>query len=384
MSLRERAKNPLLLQGVRVVELSQFVPGPYATLLLADLGADVVKVEPPMGDPQRTDGPIDKDGLAAWYKLVNRNKEIVVIDLKTEQGKSEFDNLLRNADVLMESYRPGVLSRLSYDSARLAELNPGLVHCALSGWGQTGPLRSKAGHDINYQALAGVLDSTGTRDRPVIATPPIADYAGAMFSFGLICAALHSRNATGRGCYIDVAMADAALALMGTELTAAAFSGFDPRRGLGPYTGGAANYNVYQTADGGHITVGAAEAKFWQKFCTLVGKPEWIARQNDPLPQEGLIGEVAALMATKHGDSWIDLLGEHDVCVEKVLRLDEVHEAPQVQDRRVLQVSEDKLSDTLMPAWIDDAPPPPRRPLTETTAELVWHRWNSNERGIRR
>src|ERR1700680_1566150 len=162
------------LYGIRVIDLSQFIPGPQAALHLADLGADVVKVEPPGGEPMRGFPPLDPDGVGAPYKLMNRGKTVVELDLKSEAGKAAFAELVSAADVLVESYRPGVLDRLGFDRARLEALNARLVHVALTGFGQTGPYRTRAGHDINYMALAGGLVASGTPERPVAAHTPTA------------------------------------------------------------------------------------------------------------------------------------------------------------------------------------------------------------------
>lgn len=372
---RDVFERPQLLAGVRVIDLSQFVPGPFATLMLSDLGAEVVKVEPPQGDPQRQDGPLDEDGLSAWYKLVNRNKSIVQLDLKSDAGRSDFEELLRCADVLLESFRPGVLERLGYGRAKIERINPSLIHCALSGWGQTGPYRLKAGHDINYQALAGVLDSTGTKAAPAVTTPAIADYAGALNSVALICAALFARQQTRRGSYIDIGMADAALSLMGTELTAMTRPGFDPRRGRGPYSGGWACYNIYRTADGKHITIGALEPKFWTTFCDLVGRPGWASRQNEPLPQYGLIADVAELIGSRNLASWRNLLDAHDTCFQPVMGLEEIANDSQVGARKILQASNSGTIDTLMPAWVDGHPPPRRADFRVTSADIVISNW---------
>ena len=297
-----------MLQGIRVLDLSQFIPGPYCTMLLSDLGADVVKIEPPYGDPQATDGPLDEDGISLWYRIINRNKRIARLDLKSEEGRAVLRRLVAVADVLLESYRPGVLARLGFDAAELVALNDRLVHCALSGWGQSGPNRLRVGHDNNYQASAGILDVCGTIAAPATVNPPIADYAGALNAFALISAALFRRERTGQGAYIDIGMADAALALLGPEAAALAQPDYDARRGRGPYAGGWACYNLYRCACGGHISLGALEPRFWANFCAAVGRPDWIARQTEPRPQTGLIAELSDLFAMRSRADWIATL----------------------------------------------------------------------------
>ena len=366
-----------MLQGIRVLDLSQFIPGPYTTMLLADLGADVVKVEPPHGDPQIADGPLDGDGISLWYRIVNRNKRIVTLDLKSAEGRAVLDRLIGAADVLLESYRPGVLARLGYDTARLEELNCRLIHCALSGWGQTGPYRLRVGHDNNYQAAAGVLDVSGTLDQPVAANPPVADFAGALNAFGLIAAALFRRERTGRGAFIDIGLSDAALALLGPDVAALAQPGFDTRRGRGPYAGAWACYNTYRCACGGHVTIGALETRFWANFCETVGRPDWITHHNDPRPQTTLIAEVAALIATRSRAEWIADLASIDACFHEVLVLGELTENPQVVARGVLNSGADGIPDALLPAWIDGAPPPARNPYALVAADDIGTSWTS-------
>lgn len=363
--------------GVRVLDLSQFIPGPYATLLLSDLGADVVKIEPPAGDPQRCDGPIGDDGISNWYHVVNRNKRVVLLDLKRVDGKRMFERLLGVADVLLESFRPGVLARLGFSRERIATINPRLIHCALTGYGQTGPDRLRAGHDINYQALAGLLDISGTAAAPVAANPPIADFAGAQMAIGLICAALFARTRNDRGTFIDIAMTDAAVALAGTDLAALDYADFDTGRGIGPYAGGWACYNTYRTSCGGHVTLGALEPRFWANFCTLAGRPDWIGRQHEPRPQEELIAEVAALMATRNLAEWTGLFDGTETCFQDAVALSDLAGHPQIAQRRILHRGADRLVDALMPAWIDCAPPPDRRPLAMIDADAIGGIWNT-------
>jgi len=182
------------LAGLRVLDLSQYVPGPYAALLLADLGSEVLKVEPPGGEPMRRMLFRDDDGLSPLYKVVNGGKTVIELDLKAAEGKDAFAALIEHADAMVESYRPGVLDRLGFDRDRLAALNPGLVRCALSGWGQTGPYRLAAGHDTNYMALGGGLVASGTAAAPVIAWPPVADYASGIQAALTVVAALLRRG----------------------------------------------------------------------------------------------------------------------------------------------------------------------------------------------
>lgn len=366
-----------LLSEIRVLDLSQFTPGPFATLLMSDLGADVIKVEPPHGDPQELDGPLDERGTSLWYQIVNRNKRILRLDLKSEWGRTLLDQLIVVCDVLLESYRPGVLERLGYSRGRLEILNPSLVHCALSGWGQNGPYRLRAGHDNNYQASAGILDVSGTAAEPVAANPPIADFAGALAAFGLINAALFRRERTGKGTFIDIGMADAALALIGADIVAAeAPTPFETRRGLGPYSGGWACFQTYATSCGGYITLGSVESRFWVAFCKKVGKSEWISRQHEQRPQNELTKEVQALFSERTRSEWTTLLQEVETCFHEVLELSEIATNPQVVARQILRVGPDGITDVLLPAWIDGSPPAGRVPLQPYDGDTLLREWS--------
>ena len=366
------------LQGIRVIDVSQFIPGPQAALHLADMGAEVVKVEPPGGEPMRGLGPFDADGISAGYKLMNRGKTVIELDLKSPQGKGSFSTLVAAADVLVESYRPGVLDRLGFDRATLERLNPRLVHVALTGFGQSGPYRLRAGHDINYMALAGGLAASGIAERPVGAYPPTADHASALQAALAAVAALFRRVSTGRGSFIDVSLAETVLAWQAIPLTLAQRRGHEPYRTQQRLNGGAANYQIYRCKDGRFFSLGAVEEKFWAAFCRAVGRPEWIARHADPLPQTALIAEVAALIATEPLAHWERLIEPADCCFHPVIDLAEVPAHPQIAERRLVhRVSADPpLIETLFPAWIDGSPPAPRAELRFSAAAEIVARWS--------
>ena len=366
------------LAGIRVLDLSQFIPGPQAALHLADLGAEVVKVEPPGGEPMRTLGPMDPDGVSAFYKLMNRGKTVVELDLKSAAGKTDFTALLAAADVLVESYRPGVLDRLGFDRATLERLNPRLVHVALTGFGQTGPYRLRAGHDINYMALAGGLAASGSAERPQIAYPPTADHASALQAALAAVAALLGRARTGRGVFIDVSLAETVLAWQAIPLTLAQRQGHEPHRAAAMLNGGTAYYQIYRTSDGKFITLGAVEAKFWENFCRAVGRPEWGPRHGEAFPQRALIAEVAALIAEKPLAHWVAAIDPADCCFHPVVELADVPDHPQIAERRLVQrvAADPALVETLFPAWVDGAPPDPRAPLRFRAAEEVGALWS--------
>lgn len=364
------------LDGVRVLDLSQYLPGPFATQLLADLGADVIKVEPPVGDPMRSFICCDADGISPFYKQVNAGKQLVTLDLKKKTDQQVLAELLGIADVLLESYRPGVLERLGFSRSRLQQINPKLVHCALSGFGQTGPCRERAGHDLTYLAMSGMLSLTGTTDTPVMPFPPICDYAAGKQAATTILAALLRRQRNDQGAFIDVSLFEMALSWQSFALTAAQRPGQAFARGQDLLTGGAACYQIYRTADGRFIALGAIEEKFWQAFCDCVDRPDWLSRQHEPLPQLALISELAALFATASLGDWQQRFDVVDCCFEPILEPAEVVAHPQVQQRQLLQSERSgPRYDALFPAWVNDQPPSPRPSLQLLTPAEALHHW---------
>ncbi|MBM3541142.1 MAG: CoA transferase, partial [Alphaproteobacteria bacterium] len=351
---------------------------PYASLLLADLGADVLKVEPPAGDPQRIDGPLDKDGVSAWYKVINRGKRVLRLDLKTEAGKAAFARLIARADVLLESYRPGVLDRLDFGRAQLDALNPNLVHCALSGWGQTGPYRLKPGHDLNYMAFGGGLAISGTAQAPVMTYPSVADYAGGLFAVATCLAGLVGRRARGKGAAIDASLAETVLSWLSIDLTSMTRPGWAPARAANFYNGGLACYQIYRTADGRFLTLGVVEEKFWRNFCQAVERPDWLARQWEPVPQHALTAELAALFAAKPLAHWEQVLTPIETCYHAVVDHAELPDHPHVAARGMIarESGADPFVEVLLPAWIDGRPPPRRTALREVGADDALAAWN--------
>ncbi|MBB4267402.1 CaiB/BaiF CoA transferase family protein [Roseospira visakhapatnamensis] len=362
------------MKGLRVLDLSQYIPGPFATLLLSDLGAEVVKVEPPAGDPMRGFGPAGADGVSGFYTVLNRNKTVVRVDLKTEDGRRAMEDLIRGSHVLLESYRPGTLERLGLGRDRLQEIAPHLVHCALSGYGQDGPLRLRAGHDLTYLALSGALAATGPAERPVMPFPPLADHAGALMAVIAILGALLRRLRSGRGAYLDVSLFEAAAGLNAVGLVLGRLTGGPIREGEA-LTGGGAYYRCYRTADDRFMALAAIEPKFWAAFCRAVDRPAWITRQDEPVPQEALIAEVEALFATRTQADWRAVLAEVDCCCEPVLTSMEAPDHPHVAARGLMGEGAEGLADVLLPIMLDGAAPSPRRPLREAEATDVLSGW---------
>jgi crotonobetainyl-CoA:carnitine CoA-transferase CaiB-like acyl-CoA transferase len=365
-----------LLSGIRVLDVSQYIPGPVAAQILADLGASVIKVEPPGGDPMRRFSPPDSDGLAPDYKLINAGKQVVRIDLKGAEGQAFLERLLKVADVLIESFRPGTLDRLGFDRARLEALNPRLVHVALSGWGQDGPYRLRAGHDLTYVAVGGGLIGSGTPAAPVMTCPPMGDHAGATQAALAALAGLLGRAGSGRGHHFDISLMETVLGWQSIPLTLA-HRGQLPGRGDGLLTGGGAYYTLYQTADHRFVALGAIEPKFWEAFCTAVGRADWLDRQNEPMPQTALTAELAALFASRPQEHWKELLDPVDCCFEAVVDFTELPAHPQVAARGqvVSHPGSEPLVEALLGLRMDGGSPPSRTPLAEIEPAAALSAW---------
>lgn len=371
------------LKDIRVLDLSQFLPGPFATQMLGDMGADVVKLEPPRGDPMRTLNPISNArGPSPFHALINAGKRVIALDLKTDDGRATFSALVRHADVLLESYRPGVMEKLGFGWQVLRELNGALVHCALSGYGQNGPLRLASGHDINYVAAAGQLGLTGDMNAPHAAFPMVADYAGALQATVAILGALVGRGRNGQGTYIDIAMTDAVLAWQSQTLAATSL-GHAVMRDQNLLTGGAAFYRTYKCADDRFVSLGAIEEIFWANFCVAVARPDWIPRQHHPLPQDSLIRELEVLFASKTMSEWNDKLSAVDCCFQTVPTAEELVDFPQHQARQLISKTatpnHGELATVLFPAWVDGNAPRDRAMMQEVTADDVLSDWSKNK-----
>lgn len=353
-------------RGVKVLDVSSFLPGPLASLLLADMGAEVLKIEPPGGDPMIALGPRDADGAPVFHRAVNAGKSVRRMDLKDRAAHAEFLALVAASDVLIEGFRPGVMQRLGLGYEALRAINPGLIFCSLSGYGAAGDLAQAAGHDANYLAAAGVLHRNG-RHGPDFYDPPLADVSGSLFGVIAILGALRAREADGQGCQIDIALADTPMPLQLFALAEFGANGTVPQRRETYLNGGAAYYQVYATQDGRHVAVGAIEAKFWAAFAGAAGHPDWIARQAEALPQTGLIGDVAAYFAGVTLEECLRVFAHPDCCVSPVLDLGEAVASPHHRDRHLVRRAPDGALQSLFPAWIDGVPPGARPALADAS-----------------
>ncbi|MFT5511424.1 MAG: alpha-methylacyl-CoA racemase [Hyphomicrobiaceae bacterium] len=354
------------LQGTRIVDLSQYIPGPLASLMLVDMGADVIKIEPPSGDPMQTLGPRGGDGSALFYETLNAGKSILHLDLKDPKQLELCIDLIRDCDVLIEGFRPGVMRRLELDYETLRSVNTRLIYCSINGYGAVGSQSQRAGHDANYLAEAGVLDRNGST-RPMFFDPPIADLSGSLFAAMAILGALNGRHRTGDGCHIDLALADVIMPLQMLQIADYAENGTVPQRGETYLNGGAAYYTIYETSDGEHVVVGAVEPKFWRMFCQAAGCPQWIERQGEQIPQHALIKDVANRLAELTLADCLERFANDNCCVSPVLPIDRAVQSEHVSERGLVTAARNGGMQSLFPAIIDGEAPRTRPPLQPYT-----------------
>jgi alpha-methylacyl-CoA racemase len=330
------------LTGIRVIDLTRLVPGAFATLMLAELGAEVIKIEDPRGgDPMRQMPPL-LDGRGVYDLLLNRGKKSVALDLRTPESASVLDRLVSVADVVVESFRPSTARRLGVSADQLRARHPRLIHCAITGYGQTGPYADRPGHDLNYVAISGVLDF----DRPDPATLPrmfLADIGGGAMSATIgILAALVGRGRSGEGASLDVSMHEAALYWV--MLPAARELVDDGHRATGelPTFGRHACYNVYRTRDGDYVALGALEPKFWAAFCRALGREDLLGRQlTEGDDQAAVIAEIRRTFATRTREEWLQFFEGHDVGLTAVNRAADALADPHIAARGAVVRSRD-------------------------------------------
>ncbi|NVJ20159.1 MULTISPECIES: CaiB/BaiF CoA transferase family protein [Myxococcus] len=339
--------SSLPLTGLRVLDLSRLLPGPYATLVLADLGATVVKVEEPEGGDYVRAMPPSRDDVGALFYGLNRNKRSLTLNLKTPEGRDALKRLARTHDVLVESFRPGVMDKLGVGESVLRAENPRLIYCAISGYGQTGPDRLKAGHDLNYVARAGLLGYGGEAGgAPAFPGVQMGDIGGgSLFALVGILAALHERERTGKGRLVDVSMTDGATAFLHMHLAARLFMGEQGaplERGREALNGGYACYGLYRTADDRWLAVGALEPKFFAGVCERLGRPELL--EDAYMPGEAgarVKAELTRLFAEQPLAYWAEKFAGSDLCVEPVAEGDEVLADAQLRARGLFVEAED-------------------------------------------
>ena len=333
----------LPLSDLRVLDLTRLLPGGFCSLLLADFGAEVLKVEDTgMGDYIRWSPPYygsdEQQGLgtrSSLYLSLNRGKRSIRLDLKSEAGREAFLRLIESHDVVLDGFRPGVLDRLGVGYERLREANPAIVLCAITGYGQDGPNQQRAGHDMNYLGLIGMLGLSGEKDGPPIpAAGQIADINGGLMATVGVMAALNESRSSGQGQLVDVSMADGALSWLAMVAGKYFCDGEVPRRGEGLLSGGVLCYIPYEAADG-WITCGALEPKFWAAFCNGVERPELLEVQFQA-PGTDAWRQVAAVFRSRTREEWRRFNAEHDCCIEPVLDLDEALDSELVREREMV------------------------------------------------
>ncbi|MEW6082220.1 MAG: CaiB/BaiF CoA-transferase family protein [Bacillota bacterium] len=326
------------LEGIRVLDFTRLLPGPYSTMLLGDFGAEVIKVEEPgRGDYYRWLEPMMGE-YGASFQFLNRNKKSIALDLKNPRAREVVARLAQAADVLVEGFRPGVAQRLGIGYQAIKEANPRLIYCSITGFGPAGPYAGRPGHDLNYAALGGAVGLTGpTGQGPVIPSIQVADLGSALFAAVGILVALAAREHTGQGQRVDVAMLDSVVALLAGSAAYYLATGVSPCPGGIRLTGALPWYRLYEAQDGRYLAVGALERKFWEELCLGIGREDLIPCFDWPQEKHpGVIAQLDAHFRTRPLEDWIKTLERRDTCVSPVNRLDEVFSDPQVLHNEVV------------------------------------------------
>jgi len=309
------------LSGIRVIDLSQFLPGPMLTVMMADQGAEVIKIEPPAGDPARQMAPFE-NGQSVWFRNLNRGKTSEVLDLKSEAGRARLTELIASADVFVEGFRPGVMQRLGFDYAAASAINPAIVYCSVSAFGQSGPMAHHPAHDLAVQALSGFLSvNDGPDGTPVVPGVPSADMAAGLTGLSAVLMALIGRQRTGRGDYIDIAMFDSLLPWCAHIAGSAIAGGKAPRSATQRSLGGAGFYQVYATRDGRHVALGGRELKFVKVLLTALEREDLIplGEADAGSAQAPLIAFLRETFLRRTRDEWVAWFEDKDVAFSPVL-----------------------------------------------------------------
>ncbi len=331
---------PAPLEGLLVLDFTRLLPGPFTTQLLANLGADVIKVEDPaLGDYMRTVPPTVQ-GFSYPYLMVNRGKRSLALDLKKKEAREVLYKLVRRADILIEQFRPGVMKKLGADYATLAKRNPKLIYCSFSGYGQTGPAKDLPGHDITFEAHAGILGVSGDQDgHPAIPGVPMADLASGFNAAMSLLVALRTRDRTGKGEFIDVSIFDTAVSLMVLNIARYLATGEEPIAGEALLTGRFPFYKLYRASDGGWLAVATVESKFWNRMCELLGAPELVdAQLADEREKARVVQILESRFRTKTQAEWEAVFAEANLPIVGVKTVADLVRDPQVQARELLPV----------------------------------------------
>ncbi len=368
------------LDGIRVLDLTRLLPGGFCSGLLADLGAEVIKVEEPgRGDYLRWFPPL-RVRESGMFLVLNRNKKSITLNLKSETGAAVFRKLAATADVVLEGNRPGVMDRLGLGWDALRQVNPRLVYCAITGYGQDGPYRDLVGHDLNYLGIAGALELMGDRDRPpMVPGLSIADIGGgAQMAATGILAALLARGRTGEGQLVDISMTDGVVAWLSIHAGKYFTDGIVPRRGEMDLAGAFPCYQAYETGDGGHVTIGCIEDRFWRNLCKALDVPEYADHQWSVEHRDEMFARLRAIFLTRTRGEWFAYLRDRDVCVGPSWTLDEAMADPQLRHRAMFTDTEHPVEGRVPelgpPIKLSGTPADLRRPaprLGEHTAAIL-------------
>ena len=321
----------MALDGIKVLDLSRLAPGPHCSMLLADFGADVTLVEAIPGSSAKLGGASGmrrSEGAdrAAAYNALGRGKKSIALNLKDEAARQVFYDMVKGADVVIEGFRPGVVKRLGVDYATLAKINPRIICCSVSGFGQTGPYSNLVGHDINYISVGGALGVTGRPGQaPAIPINIVADFAGGGLTAAFaICVAVIAREKTGRGQDIDVGMSDGVLSLMTSAFSGYFGNGQPVRPGEMLLNGAAPFYNTYQCSDGRWFSIGSIESHFYEALCKVLGIEEYLQSQFDQAKWPEMIEKLKGIFKTKTADEWMAIMSQYDICATPVLEMENV------------------------------------------------------------
>jgi crotonobetainyl-CoA:carnitine CoA-transferase CaiB-like acyl-CoA transferase len=368
------------LEGIRILDLTRLLPGPFCTMMLADLGAEVLKIEEPnYGDPARNIPPRVKEE-GSLFLTVNRNKKSVTLNLKDPRGVDAFLKLAATADVIIEGFRPGVVDRLGIGYKSTSAVNPKIIYCSLTGYGQTGPMAKRSGHDINYIGLGGALGYTvDAKGTPVIPAVQIADLGGGMVAAIAILSAVIARSRTEKGQYIDVSMLDSTISML-PFMASNFFALGNVETGIHTQlTGQYPFYSVYKTKDAKYLSLGALEPKFWQNFCNAIDRKDMVEKQFvKGKDRERLYTELRSLFLSRTRDEWIKLFADKDVCCEPVNSVADALSNPQAAERAMIFEMEHPVEGPIRqvgsPFKLSETPvrmtlPPPR--LGEHTEEVL-------------
>jgi crotonobetainyl-CoA:carnitine CoA-transferase CaiB-like acyl-CoA transferase len=332
----------MLLEDVRILDLSTLLPGPMCTLFLADLGADVIKIESPLGDNMRNFEKIGEK--SPYFEALNRNKKSVAINLKTNEGKKIFYELAKNADVIIEGFRPGVVKRLGISYEDVKKINEKIIFCSITGYGQSTSKKDSAGHDLNYSSLSGLLDVLNYE--PIVPGVQMADAGSALVAGISILAALFNRERKGKGNFIDVSIFNSTLSLISIHIAHSSIS--ENRKTL--LSGNMPCYNVYQTKDNKYMALGAAETKFWKTFCEAAGSKGLLGKQFDG----EAIGKVQSVFKSKNRDEWAILNEKNNFCCEDVKKIKDVLKDNELRDNNSI-IKINGISQAAFPAIFSES-----------------------------